>query len=279
MDERPASAALSTPLTALAPQPLVRADPWEALRQHTAARIALGRVGASLPTAEVLRLGLAHAQAGDAVHTPLDFAALSQALQADGWQPLQVRSQAINRQSYLLRPDLGRRLHPDDANRLRQHAGPNPVCELAFMVADGLSSAAVQQHATPLLAALKDHLQTDWVATPLVLAEQGRVAIGDEIGALLGARLMVILIGERPGLSSPASLGIYLTYAPHVGRMDSERNCISNVRPEGLPYDQAAHKLAWLCRAALRGQVTGVALKDDSPSSGLPGRASIKLSG
>jgi len=259
--------------------PIVRADPWAALRQLTAARIALGRVGASLPTAEVLRLGLAHAQARDAVHTPLDFAALSLTLQADGWLPLQVRSQALTRQNYLLRPDLGRRLHPDDANRLRQHAGPNPTCELAIVVADGLSSAAVQQHAAPLLAALKAHLQTDWAATPLVLAEQGRVAIGDDIGELLGARLVVILIGERPGLSSPASLGIYITYSPHVGRMDSERNCISNVRPEGLPYDQAAHKLAWLCRAALRGQVTGVALKDDSPAYGLAGMAPIQLPG
>ena len=264
MDKHPASDILNPPLNDMAAQPLVRADAWQALRQHTAARIALGRVGASLPTAEVLRLGLAHAQARDAVHTPLDFAALCQLLHADDWQPQLVRSQALNRQSYLLRPDLGRRLHADDANRLRQHAGPNPVCELAIVVADGLSSAAVQHHAAPLLAALKKHLQTDWATTPLVLAEQGRVALGDDIGELLGARLVVLLIGERPGLSSPASLGIYITFSPRIGRMDSERNCISNVRPEGLPYDQAAHKLAWLCRAALRGQVTGVALKDDS---------------
>ncbi|OQW87420.1 MAG: ethanolamine ammonia-lyase [Rhodoferax ferrireducens] len=272
-----------SPNTPTAPPPdlalhlVVRADPWETLRQHTAARIALGRVGASLPTAEVLRLGLAHAQARDAVHTPLDFAALSLTLQADGWLPLQVRSQALTRQNYLLRPDLGRRLHPDDTNRLRQHAGPNPMCELAIVVADGLSSAAVQQHAAPLLATLKDQLQTDWGATPLVLAEQGRVAIGDDIGELLGARLLVLLIGERPGLSSPASLGIYITYSPRIGRMDSERNCISNVRPEGLPYDQAAHKLAWLCRAALRIGVTGVALKDDSPSASIALGAAITL--
>ncbi len=279
MDKHPSCTALNPPLSDLTAQSLVRADAWEPLRQHTAARIALGRVGASLPSAEVLRLGLAHAQARDAVHTPLDFAALSQVLRQDDWRPLQVRSQAINRQNYLLRPDLGRRLHPDDAQHLRESAGPNPVCELAVVVADGLSSAAVQHHAAPLLAALKDHLQTDWATTPLVLAEQGRVAIGDEIGELLGARLLVLLIGERPGLSSPASLGIYITYSPRVSRMDSERNCISNVRPEGLPYDQAAHKLAWLCRAALRGQVTGVALKDDSPALGLAGVAPITLPG
>jgi len=260
---------MNLPLPALSSSssPLVRPDPWEALRQHTAARIALGRVGASLPTAEVLRLGLAHAMARDAVHTPLDLAALRQALQADGWQPQAVRSQASSRQSYLLRPDLGRRLHPDDADRLRQYAGPMPGCELAVVVADGLSGAAVQQHAAPLLTALKQHLQTDWANTPLVLAEQGRVALGDEIGGLLGARLVAVLIGERLGLSSPASLGVYLTFAPRVGRMDSERNCLSNVRPEGLDYPQAAHKLAWLCRAALHGQLTGVALKDDSPGA------------
>jgi len=257
----------------------VRPDPWQALRQHTAARIALGRSGASLPTAEVLRLGLAHAQARDAVHTPLDFANLSDGLRADGWQPLQVHSQAADRQSYLLRPDLGRRLRADDATRLRQHVGLNATFDLVIVVADGLSSAAVQQHAQPLLAALKNHLQTDWANTPLVLAEQGRVALGDEIGGLLGARLVVLLIGERPGLSSPASLGIYLTYAPQLGRMDSERNCISNVRPEGLDYLQAAHKLAWLCRAALRRQVTGVALKDDSPLLTLAAAAPGALTG
>ncbi len=251
----------------------------EALRQHTAARIALGRSGVSLPTAEVLRLGLAHAQARDAVHTPLDFAALSDGLRADGWQPLQVHSRAANRQNYLLRPDLGRRLREDDAARLRQLAGPHAVCELSVVVADGLSSAAVQQHAVPLLAALKVQWQADWDHTPLVLVEQGRVAIGDDIGGLLGARLVVLLIGERPGLSSPASLGIYVTYAPRIGRMDSERNCISNVRPEGLDYPQAAYKLAWLCRAALRGQVTGVTLKDDSSLLTLASAAPGALTG
>lgn len=246
-----------------APQPMGRPDPWANLRQHTAARIALGRVGASLPTAEVLRLGLAHAQARDAVHTPLDFAALAAQLQADGWPTVQVRSQAPTRQSYLLRPDLGRRLHADDAARL---ATQPEAAELVIVVADGLSSEAVRLHAQPLLAQFQACWAADLQTTPVVLATQSRVALGDEVGGLLGARLVVLLIGERPGLSSPASLGIYITYAPHVGRMDSERNCISNVRPEGLPYDQTAHKLAWLCRAALQGGITGVGLKDDSPA-------------
>lgn len=243
------------------PDSLIQANPWEALRRHTAARIALGRVGASLPTDEVLRLGLAHAQARDAVHLPLDFIALQTALAADGWPVLRVHSQARDRQTYLLRPDLGRRLREDDDARLRTQPA---AAELVIVVADGLSSSAVQQHAQPLLAALRQRFDTDWTRTPVVLAEQGRVAIGDEIGAALRARLVAVLIGERPGLSSPASLGVYLTYAPRKGRMDSERNCISNVRPEGLVYAQAAHKLAYLCQAALQRQLTGVHLKDDS---------------
>jgi ethanolamine ammonia-lyase small subunit len=245
---------------------LTQTDPWETLRRHTAARIALGRVGSSLPTAEVLRLGLAHAQARDAVHTPLDFSALHSALSADGWPVLQVRSQAQDRQTYLLRPDLGRRLHPGDAPRLCSAA----PAERVLVIADGLSSAAVQQHAQPLLAALRQTMPGDWAHTPVVLAEQGRVALGDDIGAALRARLVIVLIGERPGLSSPASLGVYLTFAPRRGRMDSERNCISNVRPEGLPYPQAADKLAWLCREAQRRQLTGVDLKDETPEA--PGR-------
>lgn len=262
MDPQTLPTALPAAPTDQTLRPVVHPDPWESMRQHTSASIALGRVGASLPTAEVLRLGLAHAQARDAVHTPLDFAALAALLQADGWPSLQVRSQAADRQSYLLRPDLGRRLNMDDAKLLS--AQPR-AADLVIVVADGLSSEAVRLHAQPLLAQFRACWATDLQPTPVILVAQGRVAIGDEIGGLLGARLAVLLIGERPGLSSPASLGIYITYAPHIGRMDSERNCISNVRPEGLPYDQAAHKLAWLCRAALQGGGTGVALKDDSP--------------
>jgi len=252
------------PVSAAAPaaaSSVVASDPWRALRRHTTARIGLGRVGASLPTDEVLNLGLAHAQARDAVHRPLDFAALESALATDGWQVQRVRSQAPDRQRYLLRPDLGRSLSEADAARL----GAQSPAELVIVIADGLSSSAVQLHAQPLLAALRGCPAADWARTPVVLAEQGRVAIGDGIGVALRARLAVVLIGERPGLSSPSSLGVYLTYAPRPGRMDSERNCISNVRPEGLSYIDAANTVARLCGAARRLRLTGVGLKDDGP--------------
>lgn len=240
---------------------LVQANPWDELRAHTSARIALGRVGASLPTAEVLRFGLAHAQARDAVHRPLDFEALDSELHEAGFHTLRVKSDATDRPVYLLRPDLGRRL--DDGCRQRLLQEPSAPA-LAVVIADGLSSSAVQRHALPLLEAFRARFDADWAKVPVVLAEQGRVALGDGIGEALRARLVVLLIGERPGLSSPDSLGLYLTCQPRVGRMDSERNCISNVRPEGLPYDQAATKLAYLAREALRLNLSGVALKDDS---------------
>lgn len=243
------------------PAKLVQANPWEHMRMHTAARIALGRVGSSMPCTEVLRFGLAHARARDAVHRPLDCALLQQELGAEGFRRLLVHSQAENRQTYLLRPDLGRRLHEDSRAVLE---GEARAPELVVVAADGLSAVAVQKHALPMLRLMRQHLAADWKATPVVIAQQGRVAIGDDIGAALGARLVIVMIGERPGLSSPDSLGIYLTYEPRPGRMDSERNCISNIRPEGLPYAAAAHKLAFLVRQALRLQLSGVRLKDDS---------------
>ncbi len=240
---------------------LAQHNPWDELRAHTSARIALGRVGCSLPTREVLKFGLAHAQARDAVHRPLDFGELKQQLKAEGFRTLQVHSNAEDRQTYLLRPDYGRHLHDDcRAHLLHELAAP----ELAIVIADGLSSIAVQRHALPLLLAFRQRFDTDWANTPVVLAEQGRVAIGDGIAVALRARLVIVLIGERPGLTSPDSLGLYLTYQPQVGSMDSQRNCISNVRPEGLPYALAAHKLDYLTRAALRLQLSGITLKDDS---------------
>jgi ethanolamine ammonia-lyase small subunit len=240
---------------------LAQHNPWDELRAHTSARIALGRVGCSLPTREVLKFGLAHAQARDAVHRPLDFSEFKHQLKGEGFRTLQVHSNAEDRQTYLLRPDYGRHLHDDcRAHLLHELAAP----ELAIVVADGLSSIAVQRHALPLLLAFRQRFDTDWANTPVVLAEQGRVAIGDGIAVALRARLVIVLIGERPGLTSPDSLGLYLTYQPRVGCMDSQRNCISNVRPEGLPYALAAHKLDYLARAALRLQLSGVALKDDS---------------
>lgn len=234
------------------------ADPWQALRRHTAARIGLGRVGASMPTAELLRFGLAHAQARDAVHSPLDTAALAAALVAEGFQCLQVKSLAPDRQSYLLRPDLGRRIDPDSRTLLEQA----PRADIALVIADGLSAQAAARHALPVAMLLREALG-GWPA-PVVVAQQGRVALGDDIGAALGARLAIVMLGERPGLSSPDSLGIYLTWAPRTGRMDSERNCISNVRPEGLAYEAAAHKLHFLVRQSLLRQLSGVALKDES---------------
>ena len=242
-------------------------DPWDDFRAHTQARLALGRAGAALPTAELLRFGLAHAQARDAVHIPLDAEALATQLQAQGCATLPVHSAAPDRATYLLRPDLGRRLCDADAQALRalgdQHGGGRPVDRL-LVVADGLSSLAVARQAPPLIDAIRQQAPAGWQLGPVVIAQQARVALGDEVGALLGARLVAVLIGERPGLSSPDSLGIYLTWHPQVGRNDAQRNCISNVRPEGLPPAAAAARLWWLCQEARQLGLTGVGLKDSS---------------
>jgi ethanolamine ammonia-lyase small subunit len=241
----------------------ITADPWQELRTHTPARVALGRSGVSLPTHELLRFGCAHAMARDAVHVPLDAPALCQQLQAHGWPSLQVRSAAPDRATYLLRPDLGRRLDEASAAQLHEPASAT-ACDILLVVGDGLSSLAVSRHAVPLIEQIRAQAPSAWRFGPVVVAEQARVALGDPIGELLRARLVVVLIGERPGLSSPDSLGIYLTWAPRSGRSDAERNCISNVRPEGLGYAAAARKLLWLCGEALRLQLTGVQLKDRS---------------
>jgi ethanolamine ammonia-lyase small subunit len=238
-------------------------DPWGDLRVHTQARVALGRAGVSLPTDEVLRFGYAHALARDAVHLPLDAALLCQQLQAQGWPTLPVHSAAADRATYLLRPDLGRRLSEESAAMLSEHANA-AGCDIQLVVADGLSSLAASRHALPLIALIRAAAPPAWRFGPIVVAQQARVALGDPIGEQLRARLVVVLIGERPGLSSPDSLGLYLTWAPRSGRSDAERNCISNVRPEGLGYEQAARKLLWLCGQALRLQLTGVQLKDRS---------------
>lgn len=242
-------------------------DPWDDLRAHTQARLALGRAGAALPTAELLRFGLAHAQARDAVHIPLDAEALATQLQTLGNTTRQVHSAAPDRATYLLRPDLGRRLSDADAQALRalgnQPNDGSPV-DLLLVVADGLSSLAVARQAPPLIDAIRQQAPAGWTLGPVVIAQQARVALGDEVGALLGARLVAVLIGERPGLSSPDSLGIYLTWHPQVGRNDAQRNCISNVRPEGLPPAAAAARLWWLCQAARQLGLTGLGLKDRS---------------
>jgi ethanolamine ammonia-lyase small subunit len=246
-------------------------DPWADLRRHTPARIGLGRSGVALPTAELLRFAAAHAQARDAVHVALDVATLETQLHGDGWRCVTVSSRATGRDEYLRRPDLGRRLAPADAERLRKLAAGE--MDLALVLGDGLSALAVQRHAPPLLTALRAALGNRLTPAPLVIAAQARVALADEIGALLNARVALVLLGERPGLSSPDSLGAYLTHAPAVGRTDAERNCVSNIRPEGLPPDRAAERIAWLVREALRRRVSGVALKDDSATAVLGGPA------
>jgi ethanolamine ammonia-lyase small subunit len=242
----------------------VEPNPWDALRRFTNARIALGRAGSSLPTAPLLAFELAHAQARDAVHHPFDAAALDASLKAAGFATLHAASAAPDRGHYLRRPDLGRRLDGESAARLAAHAASAGVApEVVFVVADGLSARAAERHAVPLLVAVRPMLG-GWTIGPVVLARQARVALGDGIGELLHASFVVILLGERPGLSSPDSLGVYLTHAPRIGRCDAERNCISNVRPEGLAYGEAAFRLAYLLNAARRVGGTGVGLKDES---------------
>ena len=245
------------------PVKTITPDPWAELRVHTQARVALGRSGASLPTQEVLSFGYAHALARDAVHLPFDAPALCRQLEAAGWSTLNVHSAAEDRATYLLRPDLGRSLSEDSVMALREHAAPEGV-DLQLVVGDGLSSLAVSRHALALIEQIRAQAPTHWRFGPVVVARQARVALADPVGELLGARLVAMLIGERPGLSSPDSLGIYLTWAPRRGRSDAERNCISNVRAEGLDYVQAARRLLWLCRQAQRLQLTGVQLKDRS---------------
>ncbi|SAK65057.1 ethanolamine ammonia-lyase small subunit [Caballeronia catudaia] len=238
----------------------VNPNRWEALRRFTDARIALGRAGSSVPTGPLLAFTLAHAQARDAVHRPLDVDALRGELTSKGYASVAVESAASARDVYLRRPDLGRRLSEDSATRLEAHA---KGADLVFVIADGLSSNAAATHALPLIDRTIARLD-GWRIGPVVVATQARVALGDGIGAILKARMVAVLIGERPGLSSPASLGVYVTYDPLQGRSDAERNCISNVRPEGLAYDAAAFKLAYLLNEARVRKLTGIGLKDDS---------------
>ncbi|AZF49845.1 ethanolamine ammonia-lyase subunit EutC [Pseudomonas sp. R2-7-07] len=241
-------------------------NPWLQLRRLTPARIALGRTGTSIPTDAQLDFQLAHAQARDAVHLPFDHQALSRQFAERGRDSLLLHSAATDRHMYLQRPDLGRRLSDDSAQTLRDYAAAHPDgVDLAIVVADGLSALAVHKHTAPFLARLEEQTHAEgWSLSPVILVEQGRVAVADEIGQLLGAKMTVILIGERPGLSSPDSLGLYFTYNPKVGLTDAYRNCISNVRLEGLSYGMAAHRLLYLMREACRRQVSGVHLKDEA---------------
>ncbi len=252
--------------------PVVTPNPWLALRQFTSARIALGRAGTSLPTAPQLAFQLAHAQARDAVHLGLAVPALQAAFTDIGFADnLALHSAAPDRHTYLQRPDMGRRLNPASRTALLARQGPSAgdaptprTHDLAIVVADGLSALAIASHAAPLLQRLRTRLDAaHWSLAPLAIVEQGRVAVADEVGELLGARAVVILIGERPGLSSPDSLGLYLTWMPRVGLSDASRNCVSNVRPAGLGYDEAAAKLCHLLDQSRARQLSGVDLKDE----------------
>jgi ethanolamine ammonia-lyase small subunit len=233
------------------------------LKQYTNARIALGRTGASLPTQEYMEFKLAHAQAKDAVWQPFCSEIIAGQLQEMGLNTLIVESTISSKQEYLTRPDLGRKLSSQSIDNLRSVSYPDD--DVLIVVADGLSSIAIHKHAAPFIRCFLPYLEKiEKKAFPVVIAKNARVALGDEIGELFGAKIVVMLIGERPGLSSPDSMGIYTTWQPKIGKLDSERNCISNVRPEGLDYEKAAFKLAWLVNQAFEISCTGIRLKDMS---------------
>ena len=233
------------------------------LRALTPARVGLERTGVSLCTSDQLDFQRAHAQARDAVHACMDVATLASSFTSFLSVPiLRLHSAAPNRNTYLQRPDLGRQL---DGPSLAQ-LSPGPY-DLALVVADGLSALAVERHAAPLVATLLPLLDS-WRIAPLAIVEQGRVAVADQIGAALGATISIMLIGERPGLSSADSLGAYITFGPKPGRTDAERNCISNIRAEGLSYTQAATQLAYYLSEARRLRLSGIQLKDNSRALG-----------
>ena len=244
-------------------QHLEESDCWAWLRQFTDASIALGRTGSSVLTDDYLKFRLAHARARDSIKMPFNARRVAEDLQRLGLTSFEVDSKAGNRETFITRPDLGRRL--SDESRARLKAMHYPGCDVLLVIADGLSSKAVHRQAVPLVEHLQPYLRDLHLSLgPVVLAHQSRVALADDIAELMHAKLVAILIGERPGLSSPDSLSVYMTYKPYFGRMESERNCISNIRPEGLNYDAAAFKLTWLIANAFDRRVSGTALKDES---------------
>jgi ethanolamine ammonia-lyase small subunit len=239
------------------------------LRALTPARVALGRAGASLPTRALLEFTRDHARARDAVHAPFDADAVAAEVARLGLGVLRVQSHTVSRRDYLSRPDLGRRLDPVSASSLAGTAAAGR--DVVVVIGDGLSSKAVHSHAVAVLERLVPRLGAAGITIgPVVVATGARVALGDEIGASLDARMVVMLIGERPGLSAPDSLGAYLTFAPRIGRTDAERNCVSNIHRAGLGHDEAAAKIAWLAREGLARRITGVALKDESDGTSQP---------
>lgn len=245
-------------------------NPWALLKDYTDARIGLGRSGVSIPTSHSLAFQLAHAQAQDAVHLPLDVENIVEQLFVNDinkeTSPILLHSQAINRTTYLQRPDLGRRLDKNSSEILKKiKANDNTFYDLSIVIVDGLSSLAIKENAInfikKLMTALKEDKQK-WDLSPFSIVQQGRVAVGDEVGELLKAKISIVLIGERPGLSSPDSLGLYLTWNPKVGLSDASRNCISNIRSEGLSYEEAVKKTMYLLKESRRLELSGVNLKD-----------------
>ena len=240
-----------------------RSDPWHRLRQNTPARIALGRAGGSIPTSELLDFQLAHALARDAVHQPFDAGQLDRDLAALGQPILHLATAAPDRQTYLLRPDLGRQLTDGARQQLASSRNPDGY-DVSITLSDGLSALAAHRQIPPLLSDLLPRLAAGQLRlAPLTIVPLARVAVQDEIGHALGAKLSLILLGERPGLGSPDSLGAYLVYNPRPGNTDADRNCVSNIRPQGLPPPAAADLLHYLITQSLRRQISGVSLKDD----------------
>jgi ethanolamine ammonia-lyase small subunit len=237
-------------------------DPWVSLRSYTDARIALGRTGVSIPLKENLQFRLAHAYARDAVYARLSMDNLLDGLQSFQLPILQLQSQCANRSEYLQRPDWGRKLNEESKSIMQSISGD--ACDIAIVVADGLSAVAINQHLLPLLQLLIPLLnKNNYSIAPISIVQQARVAIADEVGNLLKARLSIIFIGERPGLTSPNSMGAYITFNPQIGLTDERRNCISNIRPEGLQYEFAVEKITYLIRQAVNLQISGVTLKDN----------------
>ncbi|RYY33913.1 MAG: ethanolamine ammonia-lyase subunit EutC [Sphingobacteriaceae bacterium] len=247
---------------------LEKDDGWNALRKHTSARVGIGRAGNSIPVKQSLAFKLAHAHARDAVYSKLDSEQLTASLAQFNLPVLKIESQADYRELYLQRPDLGR--FPDEASvqQLQIHTGQSDV---AIIIADGLSAYAVNSNAVAMLEILLPMLvSAKLTIAPIVLVEHGRVAIGDAVASILNAKLSLVLIGERPGLSSSDSMGAYLTYNPQPGLTDEARNCVSNIRPEGLPHNEAARKLYYLIQQAFRRKISGVTLKDDTEQGYFP---------
>lgn len=239
-------------------------DKWASLSRFTQARIGLGRAGSSLPTHVQLKFNADHALARDAVKTPLDTTKLIADIQDKTLNYMCLHSQANNRQTYLQRPDLGRKLNEKSIESLTNmpRTGASKF-DVAIVLVDGLSSTAVQQHGANLVKHLDIAIEKAGLSrSPIMIVEQGRVAIGDQIGELLNARAVLLIVGERPGLSSPDSLGIYYTYAPKTGLKDDSRNCISNIRPAGLSIEAATEKALWLIQQSFLKKLSGVKLKD-----------------